>query len=165
MQKMKWHDGAVAVFDEETNTRIEQLLTKKYRVMLRDEDFRIESGSTGETVQVRITLAARDGSRAYPVEAVVVLTEEHETMVSDEGGPEEALALLMVDYLDAYWNEYFTDGRDTYLPLDWSKHECEGQEIFLRGSVRDLKAEALADELLRTHGAGGYDIEGISAET
>jgi hypothetical protein len=158
MLKLRWQQDTSPIWDDETLTRIESILNKKYRAFLRDEGFEVEGGKTDEVVQIRMTLARGDGTVIYPVEAILPRDSQEEAEA-------EELALLLVDYLDVYWNEYLSEGRETFLPLDWSRHECEGVEFFLRGFVRNLSAEAMAEELFRTHGTGGHLIEGISSET
>jgi hypothetical protein len=158
MDKLKWDDLAENVWEDDTVSRLEGVLDKKYRAFLKNERFKLEVGRTAEAVQVRTTLKKTDGTLAYPVEAVLPLKPEHE-------GEWEDLALLLVDYLDVYWNEYLTEGRDTFVHLDWARHECEGEEFYLRGFVRNLALENQADALLQEHGTGEHLIEKISQET
>ena len=158
MDKLRWQEDTAPVWDDETPTRLAVILGKKYQAFLRKEAFLIEAERNDEVVQVRTTLRASDGSLSYPVEGVLMRTARQESEV-------EELALLMVDYLDVYWNEYLSAGRETFVTLDWSRHECDGEEFFLRGFVRNLNAEADADALFRQHGTGEHFIEGISSET
>jgi hypothetical protein len=158
VNKLRWQEDTAPVWQDETTTRVEILLNKKYQSFLNGEAFDVEAEKNDEVVQVRTTLSSLDGKVIYPIEAVLVRSGQPEFEV-------ENLAILLLDYLDTYWNEYITGGRDTFLPLDWSKYECEGEEFFLRGSVRDLSAESAADALFREHGTGEHHIEGISQET
>lgn len=158
MIKLRWEEDISPLWEDDTLERVAGLLDKKYRAFLKAEHFEIEGGRTSDAVQIRTTLAKNDGSVNYPVEAVLPLDPEQESE------PDE-LALLLIDYLDVYWNEYLTGGRETFLPIDWSRHECEGEEFFLRGAVRNLSLEAQADALFRQHGTGGYDITDISSDT
>jgi hypothetical protein len=56
-------------------------------------------------------------------------------------------ALFLVDYIDAYYEEYLRDG-ETFLPIDWAEYESEGVVFQLKGQVLNLEAEKLADEIL-----------------
>lgn len=158
MDKLRWQEDATPLWDDETPERLATLFNKKFQSFLVSEFFSVEAERNDTFVQVRITLANRDGSMSYPIEALLPREGSKESDVEES-------ALLLVDYLDVYWNEYLSAGRETFLPLDWSKHECEGQEFYLRGFVRNLSAEAQADALFREHGVGEYAIEGISPET
>ena len=55
---------------------------------------------------------------------------------------------LLLNFLDAILAEWFANERSTRLSLNFQTHEFEGNEIFLRGRRRDLKADQLAAELL-----------------
>jgi len=158
MDKLRWQEDATPLWDDETPERLATLLNKKFQSFLGNEGFAVEAERNDVFVQVRTTLAARDGTMSYPIEALLPRDGAKESDVED-------LALLMVDYLDVYWNEYLSSGRETYLPLDWSKHGCDGQEFYLRGFVRNPTAEALADALFREYGVGEHAIESISPET
>ena len=53
---------------------------------------------------------------------------------------------------------------EVFLPLDWSPHDYKGITILLRGFLRDLKLEGLADKFFEEHGHGDYDISSIKDE-
>lgn len=150
--------GITRIWDDQQNLEIEKILARKYAAYLEDERFRVEGGSDKDRVQLRVTLEKNDGSIAYPIEAVTLV---------ERSSKESKLELghLLLDYVDIYLQEYFSNDRDVYLPLDWSKHQCEGREIYLRGFVRNLALEAQADELFKRHGFGEHPIEPISSET
>lgn len=159
MQKLTFAtEGVNPVWPDETITQLVALLNKKHQPFLRDESFRVEAGADKAQVQLRITLARNDGSVAYPIEVIHV----REPGVKE---PSDALASLMLDYLDVYWFEYLGGDRDVFVPIDWSLHTCEGVDFYLRGFVRNLSLEEQADALFREHGTGGHDIEPITGET
>lgn len=144
--------------DNESIEKICVALNKKYVSFLEQEVIEIETGFDKYQAQVKMILKKIDGSLVYPIEAIHVL--------DPEGKSTAATAIdVMVDYLDAYWNEYFTENRDVYVSLDWTMHTCESVNFYLRGFVRNQELESAADALLREHGYGNYNIEPISSET
>ena len=173
MQKVKWQIDAEPAISANLQTSLEMALQKKYQVFLQNETFLLEAEVATDWVQVRTTLRNSDGTFLYPVEAIVI------SMRAEENFPEvsadllarrpskvdldtnEKLALFAVDFLDSYWNEYLTQGRDTFLSLDWQENAFEGETVFVRGFSRNQKLESMADELFRLHGNGEYDIKPI----
>jgi len=146
---------------EDTHTeKISALMNTKYRTLLEDEQFQIESGYNESQVQIKVTLERNDKSVFYPIELIFV-PEEREEITSQSA---DEVASLMLDYIDVYWQEYLNDGRDVFVPLAWSKHTCEGVEFFVRGFVRNRSLEEQADELFKKHGHGDHEIEPISDE-
>lgn len=157
MKKLTYETGARPIWDEATVEKTEGLLNKKYLAYLDDEFFELQSGETRDQVQIKLTLVGKDRTIEYPIECVHVLRDDSEIL-------NQEVAELMLDYLDVYWNEYLSGGRDVFVPLDWSQHTCEGVEFYMRGFVRHVHLERSADALLREHGHGAYDIEPIDAE-
>jgi hypothetical protein len=133
-------------------------MQKKFAPFLNDEEFILESGHNRDQFQIQINLRKKDGSVEYPIECVYPVDTE------GERAPED-VAYLMLDYIDIYWNEYLTDGRDTFFPIDWSKHTCEGVDFFVRGFVRNVQLEREADRLFEEEGCGDHVIEKISSES
>ncbi len=159
MKKLKYIEGLTPrVWDEEMVSSIQGLLAKKYSPFLQDEEFVVESAKNRDQVQIRMNLRRTDGGVEYPLECVHPLEE------TNERDPEEVV-MLMLDYLDIYWHEYLSDGRDTFLTLDWSKHSCEGVDFYVRGFVRHKTLEEEADKLLEEQGPGDYVFEKISSES
>ena len=148
------------VWSEAETKKISALLNMKYRALLDNEQFQVESGCDDNQVQIKVTLERGDKSVFYPIELIHVYeSREDQNQIS----PDE-LAALMLDYIDVYWQEYLNDGRDVFVPLAWGKHTCEGIDFFIRGFVRNRSLEEQADELFRKHGHGEHEIEPISDE-
>lgn len=158
MENLRYsNDNIQPLWPAEFTNEVGVVQEKRYTSFLENETFVIEASRTPSQIQVRSTLARKDGSQIYPIEAVVRTNEIGE--VSPQN-----VALQIIDYLDTYWNEYLTQGRDTWLTLDWSEHKVDAMTIYLRGFVRNLTAEAAAEKFLREHGLGGYDIEPIGGD-
>lgn len=158
MNKLRFEEKIKPLWDENTTEQIKSALQKKYLAFLNNEEFEVESGINKAQIQLKTTLRSKDGSVAYPVECVHIVEPSSELTSAEIGE-------LLLDYLDVYWNEYLTLGRDVFIPLDWSKHECEGVEFYMRGFVRNIELESKADEILDQHGSGAFNIEPISSET
>ncbi len=146
------------VWSDETTASISELLEKKHSPFLEGEEFLVESGRNLDQIQIQINLRKKDGSIEYPIECVYPVDSANDRDPSD-------VAYLMLDYLDVYWHEYLSDGRDTFFPIDWSKHTCEGVEFFVRGFVRNVKLEREAEKLFEEEGYGDHVIEKISSES
>jgi hypothetical protein len=162
MEKLAYRSGKELknVWSEVEAKKISALMNMKYRTLLDNEQFQVESGFDGQQVQIKVTLESNDKSVFYPIELIHVIEnrEEQPPQTTDE------IASLMLDYIDVYWQEYLNDGRDVFVPLAWGKHVCEGVEIFIRGFVRNRSLEEQADELFKKHGHGEHEIEPISDE-
>jgi hypothetical protein len=160
MEKLSFpsFEQLMPVWDQDENNKIVNLLNKKHSAYLDDETFELLSGSNKEQVQIKVCLKKNDNSVIYPIE-VICNREDHPDLKPDE------IARVILDYLDSYWYEYFSEERDLFVPLDWSGHAFEGVRFFLRGFVRNLGLETQADILLKEHGYGEHEILPISSES
>ena len=160
MQKLSYlsSEKLNSFWTDEEIVNIKKLLNKKHLVYLENEEFIIESGSTKEQIQIKVSLIKSDKSNCYPIECVFVKETDNEFK-------ETEIAFKMLDYLDIYWANYFSEERNIFIPLDWSAHEFEGVQFYMRGFVRNLQLENDADEFLTKYGYGEYEIHSISSET
>lgn len=126
--------------------RIEEALTNRHGHLLRqDERFAVEGRLQGSLASVKVTLSNSDESYFYPVEASADLTEV------SQPNP-KALQELLLDFVDYYYGRYLAEERDLYLPIDWAPVVFGEDTVMARGQVLNLKAERLADELLKRSG-------------
>ena len=160
MQKLSYlpNEKIKSIWTDEELFNIKKLLNKKHLVYLENEIFEIECGASQEQIQIRVSLIKNDNTTYYPIECVFMKE-------TSEAFKESDIAVTMLDYLDIYWANYFSEERNVFIPLDWSKHEFEGIAFYIRGFVRNLQLEAHADDFLLKHGHGEYDIQSISSET
>ena len=99
-----------------------------------------------------IAAAARDGdtwvqvllrndrdSFHYPVEARIApcTTRSRQTQ-----------AFFLLACIDSYWEEFFAEDEDVFIPIDWTAYEYQGEKFHLRGQVLNRMAEKMAEELL-----------------
>ena len=54
------------------------------------------------------------------------------------------MARLLCDYIGEYFAEYFREGGELYLPIDWADYQWEGVSLQMRGQILNLEAERLA---------------------
>lgn len=123
----------------EERTELALMLSRKYGAALNQRYFEVDLKSDGNGVYAKVTLRDKSGSFYYPVEGRIA--HEDHSMSNREA------ALFLVDYIDAYYEEYLRDG-ETFLPIDWAEYEADGVVFQLKGQVMNLEAERLADEFL-----------------
>ena len=93
-----------------------------------------------DVAQVQVLLQNQDQSFYYPVDGRI--SAENHTLSLRE------CALAVIDFIEAYFGEYFGGDENVFLPIDWNDFSFEGIDFQLKGQVRNLKAEQMADELL-----------------
>ena len=130
------HEQALA----EKNQEVASLLEKKYGAWLGQRFFEVKSVTQSAVITVTVTLRNADKSFFYPIEGRIQF--EDQDMKADEARE------FLLDYMDAYIEEFLTGGEETYLPIDWANYDCEGLELQLRGQILNIKLEELADQLM-----------------
>jgi hypothetical protein len=117
-------------------------MESKYAMALKGRNFKVEAEVKGRGVFVKVILSNQDKSYYYPVEARVLY--EKEEMQRGEA------ALFLLDYIDAYFDEYLTqENEEIYLPIDWADFQYEAIDFQMRGQILNLKLEELAEEFLK----------------
>ena len=134
------HEQALA----EKNQEVANLFEKKYGAWLGQRFFEVTSATQSAVVTVNVTLRNADKSFFYPIEGRI--QHEDQDMKADDARN------FLLDYIDAYIEEFLTGGEETYLPIDWANYDCEGFELQLRGQILNIKLEELADQLLGGNG-------------
>jgi hypothetical protein len=130
------HEQALA----EKNQEVANLFEKKYGAWLGQRFFEVASATQSAVVTVNVTLRNADKSFFYPIEGRIQF--EDQDMKADDARN------FLLDYIDAYIEEFLTGGEETYLPIDWANYDCEGFELQLRGQILNIKLEELADQLM-----------------
>lgn len=125
-------------------SQIADLMDKKYRASLGQRFFEIDVKKDSAGVYAQVLLRNSSGSYFYPVEGRVA-HDSHDLNARDAG-------LLLLDYIDSYFDEYFREGGDVYLPIDWADYEWDGVHIQLKGQILNLEVEKMADDLLNQAG-------------
>jgi hypothetical protein len=130
------HEQALA----EKNQEVANLFEKKYGTWLGQRFFEVVSATQPAVVTVKVTLRNADKSFFYPIEGRIQF-EDQDMKVDDARN-------FLLNYIDAYIEEFLTGGEETYLPIDWANYDCEGLELQLRGQILNIKLEEQADQLL-----------------
>jgi len=124
----------------ERNQTIASLLERKYGAWLGRRYFEIDSRIEGPVVNVTILLRDADKSFYYPIEGRINFGDQDLTVESAKD--------FLLDFMDAYVEEFLSGGEETYLTLDWSTYDCDGIELQMRGQILNLRLESMADELM-----------------
>ncbi|MEI6397286.1 MAG: hypothetical protein WCO71_00825 [Pseudomonadota bacterium] len=122
------------------NQLVAQLLERKYGAWLGQRFVEVESHSDGAVLTIKITLRNRDKSYVYPIEGRIMFADQD--MTADETRD------FLMDFMDAYIQEYLSGGEETYLTIDWSNYDCDGVELQLRGQILNVNLEDLAEQLI-----------------
>ena len=126
-----------------------KIVNLKYGAHLRDRSFQIDHCHNSIELLASMTLSNGDKTFFYQVETKA-LAKDMANISSREA------LLVMLDYIDIYFSEYFKEEEDMFIPIDWSEVQFENLNFQMRGQVRNLHCEFLADELLKK-GAEAYN--------
>lgn len=119
-----------------------KLLNQKHATAMADKFFEVAHAQKADEVTVIVTLRNTSDSFHYPVEARV--------LADAKMSPKDCVAFLL-DYIDMYWEEFFKEGGELYLPIDWSDHAYEGVDFQIRGQIHNLMLEKMGDDFLEQH--------------
>ncbi len=133
-----------AFLSAEECDHLASLMERKYGNSLMQRSFSIAVRQDSRGVYATVTLQNQSGSFYYPVEGRVADLDH-------DMAPRDAV-LFLLDYIDAYFDEFFQENGEVYLPIDWAEYEADGVPLQLKGQILNLEAERLADRLLGTSG-------------
>jgi len=123
------------------NTEITNALQRKYAAFTGNRKFTLECEVDVHSISLTLTLKSDDETFFYPVEGRIAWREE--------GLSQKAATGVLLDVMDNYFQEYLVNDGEVFLPVDWHEYEsAEGQKLQLRGQIRNLKLEKMADDLL-----------------
>lgn len=126
------------VMGSEQKKTLAEMLERKYGNWLGKRYFEVEGHLDGPALYLKVTLKTSDRSFVYPIEARMLYADQDMKM-------DQARDFLL-DFIDAYLQEYLSGGEETYLTIDWSSYECDGIELQMRGQILNEKLEELADQ-------------------
>ncbi len=121
-------------------SEIARLMDRKYASHMNQRHFHAEVSKDATGVYAKVTLRNKSGSFFYPVEGRLAHLDH------DMNAKQAALFLL--DYIDAYFAEYFKEGGEVYLPIDWTEYDYDGVPMQIKGQILNLELEKMADEWL-----------------
>jgi hypothetical protein len=124
---------------EQTQTLV-TMLERKYGGNIGNKYFEVETLREGAVLYAKVILRDALGKFFYPVEARINL-EGQDITVSDARD-------LILDYIDAYFEEFLASDLSVYLPIDWANYDCDGVDLQMRGQILNKHLEAVADDLI-----------------
>ncbi len=101
--------------------------------------FVIDVAPRAEDIWVQVLLRNELDSFHYPVEARIAPCATRSR---------RAQAFFLLAFIDSYWEEFFAENEDVFVPIDWTAYEFQGEKFQIRGQVLNRMAEKIADELL-----------------
>ena len=128
------------VLTKEEEFSLIQILNRKYAVYLNGRFFRLDLKVDTEAAYATVTLLSKDESFYYPVDGRIAHKDQ-------EIDPKTSV-LMLLDYVDIYFDEYFREQENTFLPLDWTAYTFEDAELEMKAQVRNKQAESLADQII-----------------
>lgn len=123
----------------EVNSLVE-IMNRKYASYLGDRFFSIDITNSGESLIVVCVLESLDQKFYYPVEAKIVPADQ-------ELNSRDA-AMLVLDYIDMYFDEFFKSAEETLLYIDPAEYSFEGVSFTMKGQIYNRELEAKANALL-----------------
>lgn len=133
-------EGADQFLTPEDLAELASVMNRKYAGHLNQRRFEATAKKDGTGVYAKVTLKNASGSYFYPVEGRLAHLD-HDMNAKDA-------ALFLLNYIDAYFAEYFKEGGEVYLPIDWADYDYDGVPIQLKGQILNLEVERMADALL-----------------
>ncbi len=114
-------------------------LERKYAIYLKDRFFEIETSEDEVFHFVKVILRNESKKYFYPVECRVKKKVDL--------SPTTVLPIL-IDFIDGYFQEFFSEEESVFIPIDWTPYEYEGIIFEMRGQIFNLWAEEAADQIL-----------------
>ena len=147
--KEDWKDR---FFTPEEIAQMEAVFNEQFFANLKkDENISFEGFFADGACHVTCILKNEDESYCYPFEAAISSKEHADLTASDARN-------LLLDFIGAYFEEFFADNRETYVPVEWATFSIEDINIHARGQIMNKKLEKHADDILKS---AGFDEEGL----
>lgn len=120
--------------------QLTQILERKHSTFLGDRFFTMTCSQDEAHAYVTVTLRNASESYFYPVEGRIPCRSQD--LSSREG------ALILVDFADVYFEEFFREGEDTWLTIDWMGYSLEGFNFQMKGQRLNKLADQVVDLFL-----------------
>lgn len=125
-------------------SQVASVMDRKYATERKQRRFEVTASKDATGVHAQVTLRNATGSFFYPVEGRLAHLDHDMTA--------KEATLFLLEYIDAYFAEFFREGGEIYLPIDWADYDFDGVPMQLKGQVLNLEIEKMADELLEPTG-------------
>jgi hypothetical protein len=150
VKKLKEDWTARAIAPEEIAEMESSFKERFQSYIMNEEDISFEGYYTDQALYLTLILKNFDESFYYPVETVVSKTD-------NKGIGSAQARFTLLDFIGAYFEEFFESNRETFLPIVWSPFTLNEITLSCKGQILNRKLDKLGDELLR---AAGYDADG-----
>ena len=127
------------IFSERDLAQLNARFDSRFYDVRGERFFAIDARTHDDKVWVQSLLRNSSDTFHYAVEAFTTKNKDKHP---------RAQAFFLLAYIDAYWDEYFSEDENVYLPIDWTEHCYREETFFIKGQILNLKAERLANELL-----------------
>lgn len=127
---------------------MEDVFREKYLTKFKDdEDILFEGYFSENTLFITAIFKNHEETFYYPFE----------TSINSEDNPslkDAEARLLLLDFIDEYFESFFKSERNTFIPIDWTSFKFKDNELYARGQIVNKKVE---DETLEFLEKNGYD--------
>ena len=119
---------------------LEESLHRKYASYLGMRSFHCSSTHDAKSCQVELLLENPDKSFHYPVQGRMDYKEQGLSLRDAQ--------LFLLDYLEQYFESFFLEEEEVFLPIHWESYKLEDYTLYLRGQIHNLLQEKAADKIL-----------------
>ena len=142
-KKIEWKNR---FFTPEEIAQMEAVFNERFFDNLKkDENVFFEGYYEDGVCYITLTLKNHDESFYYPIETSMLLKENPELDA-------EGARIALLDFIGTYFEDYFEENREAYIPIDWAPYKIDGLTIYARGQVLNKKLENMADDILKSAG-------------
>lgn len=134
------HRSEDAIISPEEESKLLHVLHARHASQLKGRRFKISYSYKHPAAETTLLLYSDDESFYYPVEGKILCK-------ANELSPRDGV-MLVLDYMAAYFDSFFKEDEQLYLPIEWSEHTFDNYHLMLRGQIRNLKYERMADEIV-----------------
>lgn len=125
--------------------KIQETWQRRFQQDIQDELFEISGLFKGSVVVIKLILANADRSFYYEIEGAFDFANNPKIKRA-EG------KYKVLDLIDQYLIEFFESGREVNLHLDWKEYLVGDFTLHMKGEIRNLLVEDMANKLLNNTG-------------
>jgi len=139
----QWQDtflkvDEIAVMEEAFKNRFSNYIRK-------DEDLEFEGFFTNNSLYLTCILRNIENTFYYPFETSINKTDNPEIS-------EQEAKNILLDFIEEYFEEYFTSERSVYIQIDWLAYKFKDIKVYARAQVLNKQLEELGDNILKDAG-------------
>ncbi len=112
-----------------------------FEFLKKDENISIEGHISENAMYITNILSNEEQTYYYPFETVISLKDNPDL-------EEEEAKLCLLDFIGEYFDEFFNDQRETFVPISWAPYSVKGKNLYAKAQVINKKLEKEADLIL-----------------